>query len=236
MQNIKAFIDRYNGPLLLTALAIILFLLQRGEKFKALRDVWKARADFADTQFKQVTNLYGQQIAQQETAITGSSQQIKELSAQIFGLNDRLEKRIKEVQALVKIQQRFIIRDSAHAEYSDSTMAPGDSLVKVKDVIIPPRKFSVTTDSYTIAGTVNLKRVDFDSISIPNKIAIRIAEEKTGWFKPRKQIVQVINTNPYIETEGLQSMTLKPAISAWNRWIKPIIAAAITFFITTKLN
>lgn len=226
--------DKYSKWLLLAALAIIFFLWQRGEQLKASRDRWKADADIKSQQIDVLHNQYGQQIAQQKTAITSSSAQIKELSAQVFGLSRRMEKKIKEVQAFVQVQQRFILRDTIYANYTDSSRVPGDSLVMAKDVIIPPRSFFVEDSLYSISGQVLLKTVQFDSISIPNKMALRIAEQKQGWFKPREQVVQVINSNKYIQVEGMQSITLKPAVSAWNKWIKPVIVAAIMFFITTK--
>lgn len=128
-----------------------------------------------------------------------------------------MEKKIKEMQTLIKIQHQFIVHNTIYADYTDNTTTLGDSLVKIKDVIIPPRKFFVTTDNYTIANTVQLKNVEFDSINIPNRITIHIAEKKDDWFKRRQQIVQIMNSNPYIETESIQSITLKPTISAWNR-------------------
>lgn len=228
------WIDKYSKVLLLAALAIILFLSQRVLNFKADRDRWKAEVDFKSQQVDLVRNQFGQQIAEQQLVITSSSKQIKDLSAQVFGLNDRMEKQIKEVKALVKIDQRIIIRDTVHAPYIDTVKISPDSLVKAKDVIIPPRPFSIKDSLYSISGKVLLKDVQFDSISIRNKMALRIAEQKKGWFKPRQQIVQVINSNKYIETEGMQSMVLQPGVTIWHRWIKPLLFAAITFFITTK--
>ncbi len=236
MQQLKTIIDKYSKWALLAALVIIFFLWQRGENFRSARDIWKADAEFKNQQVEKIHNQYGQEIAQQKTAITSSSAQMKELSAQVFGLSDRMERKIKEVQALVKIQQRFIIRDTVYAQYTDTTNVPGDSLVKAKDVIIPPRSFSVRDSAYSISGKVLLKSVQFDSISIPNNMALRIAEQKNGWFKARRQIVQVINSNRYIQIEGMQSITLQPTVSAWNKWIKPLISAIATFFITTKIN
>lgn len=230
------WIDRYSKWVLLAALVIIFLLWQRGEHFKNSRDTWKATAVFNNQQVEKIRNENGQEIAQQKTAITASAAQIKQLSAQVFGLGDRMEKKIKEVKALVTINQRLIIRDTIHAAYTDTTKAPPDSLVKVKDVIIPPRSFAVRDSLYSISGRVLLKDVQFDSISIPNKMALRIADQKKGWFKPREQIVQVVNSNKYIQVEGMQSMTLKSSVSMWQAWIKPLLVALATYFITTKIN
>lgn len=227
--------NRYSKYILLAALIVLYFFWQRGQDYRLMAASWKEAAEFKDQQMTTLKNTHDQVIAQQTTIVTENAKQIKAMSAEIFSLTGRLEKRIKEVQALVLVKQEIRLRDTIKVPYIDTRKISPDSLVMAKDVVIPPKPFKVVEPFYSIAGKVLLENLQIDSIVFPNQVSLRIATQKKNFLSRSHQIVQVVNSNPYMQTLTLQSMTLKTKVSSWNKWIKPVVAAALTGFVMYKL-
>jgi hypothetical protein len=226
--------NRYSKYLLLAVLVILYFLWQQRQDYRLMAASWKDAAEFKDQQMTTLKNIHGQVIAEQKTIVTENAKQIKALSAEIFSLSGRLEKRIKEVQALVLVKQEVRLPDTIKVPYIDTRKISPDSMVMAKNVIIPPKPFKVVQPFYTIAGKVLLENLLIDSIVFPNQVSFRIATQKKNFFSRSHQIVQVVNSNPYMQTLSTKSITLKPKVTAWNKWIKPVAAATVIGFLMYK--
>lgn len=239
LQQIKIYtrylVNRYSKYLVIVAAILLYFLWQQRKEYKIMAASWQEMAAFRDQEITKLKNTSDQVISQQRTIITENALQIKNLSAEMFNLGKKLEGKIKEVQALVSVQQEIRLPDTVHIPFTDTRHIRPDSMVMAREVVIPPKPFYIHNLYYTIAGKVLLKEVQVDSMYFPNKITFRIAEEKKNWWSSRRQVLHIVNSNIYMQTLGSQSMTLKPKVSAWHKWIKPALAAAVAGYISYKL-
>lgn len=216
---------------LLATIVVLIFLCMhfRNNSIDA-----QAKVDYANQQIDTLRNQKGIQIAQQTPAVTTDPNEIKKLSAEVFDLKASIENKIKNVQALVTAQQKFVLHDTTINYVDSPTAVRTDSIIHAEDVIIPPRKFSFSDSLKGIVGSVELHGIHIDSAWMNNKISFRVAEIKKGLFKS-SIIVQAINSNPDVHTIDMQSIILKPTPSAWNVWMKPAVVAAIAVLLTKKL-
>lgn len=196
----------------------------------------QARYDYEHSRVDNLLNKQGLKVTETKPAETYSADDIKKLSAQVFDLKNSLERKIKQVDAFVRVNQGVKIKGDSVIKYYPVVMDDVDSMVPLNTVVLPPRKFSTENKNYSIAGTVLLDGVKIDSIELNNTVSFRIAEKKNGLFSPRETVVQAINSNPYFTNTGMQSIVLKPKPSAWNKWIKPIVIGAASLIIKNQLQ
>lgn len=69
--------------------------------------------------------------------------------------------------------------------------------------------FTLDNPWYNINGRVTDEALKINSITIPNKATIVVGDSKQKWWKRKEYIVTIDNTNPYIQTQGIQSYTFK---------------------------
>lgn len=219
---------------LIVSLILLVFAIAECNSHKIDAENWRAKHQYEQQLVDSFHNRSGLQVVEQPVAETNDKEEIKKLSAQVFDLEKSLERKIREVSALVKAVQRFELRDTTIA-YSGPPSGPPDSLVKAKHVIIPPRKFDVSTKWYSIHGKVLLEGLQLDSLAVENEISFRVAQKKKGIFG-RETIVQAINTNPHMSTTSMQSIIVKNKTSSWNKWIKPALTAAAAIIIKNQLK
>ena len=90
--------------------------------------------------------------------------------------------------------------------------------IKIDSVKVPleipcedfTREINVDSNYYKIVINLTNESLLFKSITIPNKQSIIVANKKEKWWKPSEYSVVVKNSNPNIESTGLQSYTIKP--------------------------
>ena len=182
------------------------------------------------------TTKISDKVVEVKAAETFSKDDLKQISADIFELKTSLENKIKQVDALVRVTQNIIVKDSTILKYYPVALDPIDSMVSINAVVLPPRKFNSENKNYSISGTVLLDGVKIDSIELNNTISFRLAEKKNGWFSPKETVVQAINSNKYFDNSEINSIVLRHKTNAWNSWIKPTLFAAGAVFITSKLK
>lgn len=207
----------------------LLFSLNKYNNLK--NDIYTRQYD--DTSATRTYNLLNQIVTEQEIAKANSQKQIKQLSEEVFKLRASDEKRIKQVEALIRIVQTAGV-DTLYIPY-DSTSIEDTSLVRKDLVVVPPRSFTDSTKDYQISGNVLLHGVQLDRIAFTDTLSFRIVDKTTGFLKPRKTVVQAVHSNPYYITNSMQSITVEHKTNAWNKWIKPAIAFAAGVFISSKL-
>jgi hypothetical protein len=191
------------------------------------------------TSIDSITNKIGQVVAESKVAQTNSAETIRQLSSNVFQLQKNEEKRIKEVQTLVRLMQNFKL-DSVFIPFIDTVNVSDTGMIKRNQVVIPPKQFKDSTKNYVIAGTVLLSGVRLDDVSISDTVSFRIAEKAPKGFinrifKSNETVIQSIHTNPIVKTTGQQSITLKSRPNAWNRWIKPLLFGAGGVFLGSKV-
>lgn len=221
--------------------AIALFFSIRQCRNNAIdAENWKGKYTYQNQVIDSFKNNKGIKVVEQKVAETNDKDELKKLSAQLFDLKKGMERKIKEVKALVKANQQVDIVDDTIPYTTDNPVKledyyTNDTLVHKDSVIIPPRSFAVNDSNYSLHGKVLLTGVMIDSLRLQNTISFRIAEKKTGLFK-RETVAQAINSNPLFHNTGMNSIVLKKKTTAWNKWIKPALTAGITLFIQSKLK
>lgn len=65
--------------------------------------------------------------------------------------------------------------------------------------------FSIIDRWYEIKGRVTEDILSIQSIMLPNKNTFIIGDRKEKWWKKSEYIITASNTNPHIQTEGIQS-------------------------------
>lgn len=202
---------------------------------------WQGKHDYLTQKFDTLINKHNQVVTEQVVAKVANDKIIKEMSVKLFDLEKKNEKLIKSVQTLVSTKQKVVVQD--RISYFDTTFAAetpsvpiyNDSLVPRDQVIIPPQKFDIQDEHFSLAGIVKKDAIVIDSLSFNNTITWRIAEKKRNIFSKRETVVQSINSNPYFSTVEMNSITVKHKTNAWNKWIKPALTFGAGVFISSKL-
>jgi hypothetical protein len=220
--------------LLIIVAALIVFLLvtiQTCNSYKNKAGNAEAQYEYLFQKIDSLKNEQGKTIAEQKVAITTSEKVIKDLSAQVFDLRASDAKRVKEVESLVRVIQNFH-PDTIFVPYNQTDTV----LVKDSGSLHVPTAFHSHEKDYQIDGTVYLNGVQIDNILVHDTVSTRIIVQKQGLFKRPKEVLQIIHSNPVVSTYGAQAMILQHPTSKWNKWIKPVLAAALTGFLEYKLR
>lgn len=124
---------------------------------------------------------------------------------------------------------------AAKFKNGDTSKATIDSVLA--NSIQVPAKFDKKDKWFTINGVVNKNGLLFDTISIPNETAVTIGWKKTGFLNlGRKQVVDLKNSNPYLNVESMKNVVIKPNKSLLNNklvWFGVGVAGGI--YLSTKL-
>ena len=137
----------------------------------------------------------------------------------------KLEGQIKEVQSQVKESQEVIIKKVLVPyipdNYIDTTKGWYASLkngVITKSLVdslmfhslVVPRGFKKEDKWFTINGVVRKDGVMVDSLKIPNESSVTIGHKKSGFLNlGRTPIVEIKNTNPYIDVTKVSNIVTK---------------------------
>jgi hypothetical protein len=93
--------------------------------------------------------------------------------------------------------------------------------VKLYDTIpcdFEPIKVERISNEYTFHGTIMRTNFVIDSLTVPNEIKFVVGEKKTGLFK-KESTIEVVNSNPLIQTTGLTAYVIEEK----NKWGKRIL-------------
>lgn len=169
-------------------------------------------------------------VYEQEVAVYESNKKIKQLSDEVFDLKRKNDKLVKQVNYYGQVNQETRI-DSVYIAYNDTVYLDTVSI----DYLRVPKTFAVKNSNYSVGGTVLKNGVILDNISVPNILSYREIEQKQGWFKSPVTVVQIHNSNPYVYTTGMTTVTVKSKTSAWHRWILPTLTAVGAGVITYQI-
>jgi len=222
--------------LLLTVILLLIILFITAKQCLHYRQVSIGKQltkDSSRHSFTVFQSRDGQTVAEQKTTITGGS--VKSATDPVFKLTKKEEKKVKRVHQYAAVEQQTRLR----------AFIPYDTIYRHDTIYLyqgppgsvdEPRRFTGMSKYYSISGTVGTKGVLIDSLMMNNRLDLRFVEKRQGLLKPPLLTVQAINTNPYIHIEGMQTISRKLKPNAWNRWIKPAIAAGAAAYITYKIS
>lgn len=214
---------------------LLFFSTRQCNQNDRIAENWKAVAEFKSQQIDSLKNAFNLWVVEQKVAQTNDAAEIKKLSEQLFELDRKQERRIKKVETLVSVRQVARVTDTLIEYERDTVYRAAGTTISPDSVVIPPRDFKASNEFYSISGTVQLKGVRINDLTLPNTVSFRIADKKVGLFRTDK-VVQVINSNPHFTTTGTSSIVLKDRVNAWNRWIKPVGAAVLASLLTSQIR
>lgn len=250
--KIKPYLTVKNivGVGLIIGLIIALSMVDscRNNQFKSQQGIIDSLT-LANQRYVEVVNKQGEKITKQEVLITTNQKTIKDLTLETFNLKKQDEKRIKQINALLKIKTEIRI-DSVDVPYVDVIERKkfSDSLEKACAEVIayfdsnylkvpqPVMIDSSQNKDFQFAATIHKRNLVIDSIVLPNQQDIAVVETKGGFFRrnidgrvkfftPRKLEIMVKNTNKYINTKGMSSLVYQPKVGG--RWLERIVSFAV---------
>lgn len=179
-------------------IVVLLFvILRQCNSATQQRQSQESATEFLNDTISYYQNEIGQQVAEKK-AIQGDKQALEVLlSKQIdsTGQLKRLVKKYRNISAAGNITQETKI-DTVEIPY------------EIKVPYEFTRDFTKVTEYYSITGTSNQNGVSLSEIKIPNTLSFAIGKKKTGWFSSKYRI-EAVNSNPYVQTTGLDSYTFK---------------------------
>lgn len=79
------------------------------------------------------------------------------------------------------------------------------------------KPFAIDSLHYNLSGSITKRGITFNSILIPNTQSITVGTKKNGLFKKDEYIVALKNSNPYVNTTGIQSYNFSPDTKWYQR-------------------
>jgi regulator of replication initiation timing len=180
--------------LLLVFLLAAIFLLREcnhsGEKTKLLESVMQ----YSDS----VTYLRsesGKLISQNVTLTLENQKQLLSLLSENTDLLQQVEK-FKSIKSVTTTKNvTIIVRDT----------------IRLKDTIpcdFQPIKAEKATDNYYFLATITPNVLVIDSVYFPNEQSIIIGTKSMGFLKGKKEVVEIMNSNPLVMTTGAKSFVI----------------------------
>ena len=186
-------------------IAICLLLLWGIEKLEHKKDVqdqFQTIMTLRDQKkvFEVALDEMGAQTAKQEVLLIESEQNYRELLADF----QNLEK--------TKAQTRVVTKTSI-----DSIVVP---VVTVDTVFVekgwmPIYTFRDTSEFYSISGRVSSELALIDDISFPNNVTFSHRWERKNILSKKTYFVEVKNSNPYVQIQGIQNYQLEDEKRFW---------------------
>jgi hypothetical protein len=227
---------------------VVLILLWKGCEIKKDRDSLVnqiSNYDLGQKSFEKKRQEDSSTIVSQSQTIMSQNDALK------LGLL-KLEGEIKEVKSQVKESQEVIIKkvlvpfipdnyiDTTKGWYASLkngqiTKSLVDSLMF--NSLIVPKGFKKDDKWFNINGIIRKDGVMIDSIKIPNESSVTIGYKKSGFLNlGRTPIVEIKNTNPYIDVTNVSNIVTKKNKGIFNTkgfWIGVGLLGGI--FIQSKL-
>lgn len=180
---------------------------------------------------KTFENANGKLVSDNVALVAKNEGMLREMSQAVFNLKSDQERLVKEVRYLTLIKQQ-VRYDSVFLRYDTAQRIPLIAEGR-SDSIAVPQHFTQVDTSAGVFGRVLKEGVVLDSVWVNNNIWLRHGVRKTGFLNlGREDFVQAMNTNPMVRTTGLGTVTYRQRPSAWNRWIKPTVAAGLAAGLT----
>lgn len=230
----------YIGAALLIIAAFVMY--NEWQKEKRLRKLETAALEGqVQASLKETTtlkNANGKLVAENKAITAAHASDLKKYTARIFELEKRDARRVREVQSYTRLIQQY--RDSIKlAHWTDEPDSPKMVFVPVYDTgsIKVPKPFSYQDSAFSVAGKVLKNGVMIDSIQVQGAVHLRTFTERSGFLGLKRTTkVQALSDNPRITITGLSTITAPNRSNWWQRWGKPVAAAAAALIIQNQIR
>ncbi len=188
-------------------ISILLLLLLGIQKFEGKKD---AQSTFdrilslqnQNEQYLLSVNELGAEKARQEVLLIEADERYAQL------LSD-----FKELEK-TKSQTRVVTTTSIDSIY---VPVQKTDTIYLDDKWMPVYTFRDSSEFYTIAGSVSPQSALFKKISFPNTITFSQRWERKKLLSKKTYFVEVENTNPYVQIQGIQNYEIKDEAWFWEK-------------------
>jgi hypothetical protein len=239
-EKLKASYARASAWALPVLVVLLIFSLRECGKRADLAGDLKLNLDSVARLAKSFENKNGVLVSENKQLTVESGTQLEALTDSIFALRTREAKNIRTVADYARIIQEGKFRDKL-GTWTDTLTVTDTNYVNVEldadtNYLRIPKAFSYEDSTIAFSGSVTRAGVHMDSVGISNTVHFRTVVNRSGFLNLGKSTtVQAINTNPGITTTGLTSLTVRHKSTAWQRWIKPTLAAALAAVATYQI-
>lgn len=213
--------DKYY--IIIIAVIVVIFLLREGcsrqNNDKLISDIanYKTEAQTYKTKL-------GLEVSTNKALVLQTQDQLKTLLASNDTLKDWINK-FKKIRGGVVVRETTIVREVA---VPFETKIPCD---------FKPFKANKITKDFMFYSTIANTGLTIDSVKIPNEARIVIGERKDGFFKPKKMVVDVVNSNQYVKTSNISGYVYEPQKKFYERtWFHLLCGAGIGIVGTQYIN
>lgn len=182
---------------------LIVLLVWDGCNQKAQLSAYKkqiGKLSLSNQKFSVKVGKDGKKIIEQEQLILSQKDALRN--------NLLVIEKMRNVKSQVRIESVLRI-DSVIVPYTDTFI--------VKETGYKEFGFGLNAEHYKISGKTKANGIMIDSISFPNESRITIGNKSRGLFRSSQPVVEIVNSNPFIETKSVQNVVIKNEIKWWDR-------------------
>jgi hypothetical protein len=203
---------------------VIIFGLREGcnrmEANKLVNDIATYK-----TESSQYKTKLGLVVNTNDALVLQTQEQIKSMMA---ATNDTIKQwlsKFKSIKGGIVMRETTIIKE---VQIPFETKIPCD---------FKPFKANKILKDYQFYSTIANTGLTIDSVNIPNEAKIVIGERKDGIFKAKKMVVDVNNSNPYIQTSNIAGYLYEPKKKWYERtWVHVVGGITIGTLGTQYVN
>jgi len=144
--------------------------------------------------------------------ILKDSSRLVEQEQIILSQKEAIDLGLLEIKRLKKIKSKV---STITITKIDTFYIPFKEVLHIHDTIYPigtlktPKRFELSNPFYGINGVVLTNGIVIDSLGIKNRMDITIGQKRNGIFKKSTPIVEVVNSNPYVQTLSMQNVIIE---------------------------
>lgn len=169
-----------------------------------------------------IKNKKNQTIYTQDVIATNMREQIKQLAQEKFDLQNKYERKVKDVEFYYQAKLRQKLPDSTIIKYKDTTLLVpvdcDDLKVFVRDSMIKvPKHVELDSTYKDVALDADILKdgLRINSLVFTDSQYIRVDKMKRTFgqfitFKPHKYQIKVLHTSPYMQVQGQNSIIYVP--------------------------
>jgi regulator of replication initiation timing len=162
----------------------------------------------------------GKEIAENSVLLLENERQLKSLISSNKELIQQLDK-LKKIKSVTIVKTTTVIKKDSFA-YQEPIPCEFE-----------PIKIERDSSNYYFSATITDKIFSIDSLAIPNQQSIIVASTKNGLFKPKKQVIQIINSNDLVKVTGAQSFIVEQKKKWYETSAAKVIFGAALFGLLT---
>ena len=208
------------------ALIILLLLLDRCNNLKSKAELLTQIANYklSEQEFKVKVQKDSSTISSQNQTILSQKEAIKIGLLKLEGEIAKVQSQVTQTQKIKyeSVKVKYIPKNYADTSGWRSKLLDGEKSVEFIDSlmansIIVPQDFKLKDKWIEIDGKVNKEGLVIDTLIVPNESSVTIGYKNSGFLGLKKKpIVEIKNTNPYLQVTNMKNIIVKEKKSILN--------------------